>query len=105
MEEVGHQVQGLVTGLGIERPVVVGHSLGGLMATFYAATFSVAGVVNVDQPLDVQPFARLLQQVEPVLRGPHFAAALGPIRQSMGVELLPEPLRSHTLATQTVRQV
>lgn len=104
MEEVGHQVHGLVTALGIARPVVVGHSLGGVLAIFYAATFPVAGVVNVDQPLDVQPFARLLKQVEPALRGPHFAAAFEPIRQSIGVELLPEPLRSNTLATQTVRQ-
>jgi pimeloyl-ACP methyl ester carboxylesterase len=104
MEEVGHQVHALVTALGIERPVMVGHSLGGILVTMYAATFPVAGVVNVDQPLDVQPFARLLQQVEPALRGPHFATAVEPIRQSMGVELLPEPLRSHTLATQAVRQ-
>ena len=83
---------------------MVGHSLGAALVSMYAATFPVAGVVNVDQPLDVRPFARLLKQVEPALRGPHFAAAFEPIRQSIGVELLPEPLRSRTLATQTVRQ-
>jgi pimeloyl-ACP methyl ester carboxylesterase len=104
MEEVGRQVHGLVSGLGIERPVIVGHSLGSMLATMYAATIPVAGVVNVDQPLDILPLARLLQQVEPALRGPHFAAAFEPIRQSFGVEMLPEPLRSTTLATQTVRQ-
>ncbi len=104
MEEVMHQVHDLVTGLGIERPVIVGHSLGAMMATFYAATFPVAGVVNVDQPLDVEPFLRMVRQVEPALRGPSFAEAFEPIRQSIGVELLPEPLRSCTLATQTVRQ-
>lgn len=104
MEEVARQISGLVTDLGIERPVIVGHSLGGIIATMYAATFPVAGVVNIDQPLDTTPFIRMLQQFEPELRGPHFAAAFEPIRQSIGVELLPEPLRSGTLATQTVRQ-
>jgi pimeloyl-ACP methyl ester carboxylesterase len=104
MEEVGRQVYGLVTGLGIERPVIVGHSFGGVLASFYAANLPVAGVVNVDQPLDIESFVRMIQQVEPALRGPHFAAAFEPIRQSIGVELLPEPLRSRTLATQTVRQ-
>jgi pimeloyl-ACP methyl ester carboxylesterase len=104
MEEIARQVRGLVSGLGIERPVIVGHSLGGLMATFYAANAPVAGVVNVDQPLDVAPFLRLLKQVEPALRGGGFAAAFEPIRQSIGIERLPEPLRSRTLATQRVRQ-
>src|SRR5689334_11652616 len=49
MEEVGHEVHRLVAELGIERPVVVGHSLGGMMATMLAANFPAAGVVNVDQ--------------------------------------------------------
>jgi pimeloyl-ACP methyl ester carboxylesterase len=103
-EEVGHRIYRLVTNLEIERPVVVGHSFGGALASMYAANFPVSGVVNVDQPLDTRPFVRLLQQVAPALRGSHFPAAFEPIRQSIGVELLPEPLRSATLATQTVRQ-
>jgi pimeloyl-ACP methyl ester carboxylesterase len=104
LEEIGHRVHTLVADLGIARPVVVGHSFGAAIASFYAATFPVAGVVNVDQPLDLRPFLRLLQQVASALRGPGFAAAFEPIRQSIGVELLPEPLRSATLATQTVHQ-
>jgi pimeloyl-ACP methyl ester carboxylesterase len=38
-----------------ERPLVVGHSYGGMVATACAARFPVRGVVNVDQPLRVQP--------------------------------------------------
>jgi pimeloyl-ACP methyl ester carboxylesterase len=34
--------------LGIERPVLVGHSLGGALAQLYAARYPVAGVVLVD---------------------------------------------------------
>ena len=104
MEEVGTEVHQLVTDLGIERPVVVGHSLGAMLVTMYAAKFPVAGVVNVDQPLDVGPFAHMVRQMELPLRGANFPAAFEPIRQSIGVELLPEPLRSSTSATQTIRQ-
>jgi pimeloyl-ACP methyl ester carboxylesterase len=104
MEEVVQQVHRLVTDLGIERPVMVGHSYGALFVTFYAAQMPVAGVVNVDQTLLVGPIMRMSQQMEPVLRGPNFDAAFEPIRQSIGVDMLPEPLRSHTRATQTVRQ-
>jgi pimeloyl-ACP methyl ester carboxylesterase len=104
IEEVGYRIHALIIDLGIDRPIVVGHSFGGALASMYAATFPVAGVVNVDQPLDIRPFARLLQQFEPALRGPHFIAAFEPIRQQIGVELLPEPLRSATLATQTIHQ-
>lgn len=104
MEEVTDAIHALLTNLGISRPVVVGHSMAGMTATIYAARYSVPGVVNVDQPLDVQPFARLLRQLEPALRGPDFSAAFEPFRQSIGVEFLPEPLRSTTTATQTIRQ-
>ena len=34
--------------LGMDRPVLVGHSLGGMVASEYAARHDVAGVVNVD---------------------------------------------------------
>ncbi len=104
MEDLARNVNALLTSLGIGRPVVVGHSLAGMIATFYASRYPVAGVVNVDQPLDVVPFARLLRQLEPELRGPHFLAAFEPFRQSIGVDLLPEPLRSATTATQTIQQ-
>lgn len=104
MEEVVDEIHTLLTNLGISRPVVVGHSMAGIIVTVYAARYPVAGVVNVDQPLDVAPFARLIRQLEPALRGPNFSAAFEPFRQSIGVDLLPEPLRSTTAATQTIRQ-
>lgn len=104
MEDVTQQVHRLLTDLGIGRPVIVGHSYGALFVTFYAAQMPVAGVINVDQTLLVGPVMRMSQQMEPVLRGPNFATAFEPIRQSIGVERLPEPVRSSTLATQTVRQ-
>lgn len=104
MEEITGEIQALLASLGISRPVVVGHSMAGMIATVYADRYPVAGVINVDQPLDVVPFARFVRQLEPALRGPNFPVAFEPFRQSIGVELLPEPLRFTTAATQTVRQ-
>lgn len=37
-----------VTALGIEQPIVVGHSLGGAVAQIYAGRYDVAGLVLVD---------------------------------------------------------
>ncbi len=41
-------VQDLVVGLGLERPVVVGHSLGAVVALLYSAMHHVRAVVAVD---------------------------------------------------------
>jgi pimeloyl-ACP methyl ester carboxylesterase len=50
-------------------PLVVGHSLGGVVATAYAAAFPTRGAVNVDQPLRLAAFQEGLRQLEPLLRG------------------------------------
>ncbi|WP_158296607.1 alpha/beta fold hydrolase [Nocardioides albidus] len=89
---------------GVSRPVVIGHSAGALVAVGYAAQHAVAGVVDVDQPLLVGPFAALLQQREGALRGPDFATAFAPFEQSIGVHLLAEPERTRVAATRRVEQ-
>jgi pimeloyl-ACP methyl ester carboxylesterase len=64
-------VHELVRGLGSgQRPLIVGHSYGGLVATAYASRFPVRGVVNVDQALRVTP---LPAQVAQAVRGEGFA--------------------------------
>ncbi len=50
-------------------PLLVGHSLGGVVATAYAASFATRGVVDVDQPLRLAGFQDGLRQLEPMLRG------------------------------------
>jgi pimeloyl-ACP methyl ester carboxylesterase len=55
-----HDIRGLIEQLGLERPVLVGHSLGGLNALIYAAAAAadpLAGVVLVDVGPDPQPAA------------------------------------------------
>src|SRR6266545_5389342 len=54
--------------------------------------------------MDVRPFAELVQQLEPALRGPEFANAWQAFEQSLGLERIPEPDRSLVLDTHRVRQ-
>ena len=55
--------------LGIERPLLIGHSLGGVVVSAYAAIAPCVGVVNVDQPLHLAGFQDALRQLEPMLTG------------------------------------
>ena len=48
-------------------------------------------MVNVDQWLEVEPFARLGRSLAGQLRGPGFPASWQVFEASMGIELLPVP--------------
>jgi pimeloyl-ACP methyl ester carboxylesterase len=79
----------VVTEAGIdEPPVVVGHSLGGFVVTAYAASAPVRGVVNVDQPLQLDGFVEALQSIAPQLRGREFHQAFAAVTEALGVEAL-----------------
>ena len=104
LADVAARVHHLVERLGIDDPVVVGHSMSGGVAMIYAASYPARGAVTVDSPANLVPFAELVQRLEPALRGPGFAQAFEPFQQSMGFDRIPEPLRSEVLAAQQVRQ-
>ncbi|MBW9121447.1 alpha/beta hydrolase [Microbacterium trichothecenolyticum] len=55
--------------IGADDALLVGHSLGGAVATAYAASGPCRGVVNVDQPLLLSGFQETLRSLEPQLRG------------------------------------
>ena len=57
------------TGLGFTNPLVVGHSLGGVVASAVAAISPCRGVVNIDQPLRLSGFKAGLSELEPMLKG------------------------------------
>jgi pimeloyl-ACP methyl ester carboxylesterase len=59
----GRDVAAVVTALGLERPLLVGHSLGGFAVTTAAARLAVRGVVNVDQPLDLRGLSGLVRSL------------------------------------------
>lgn len=73
----------------VESPAVVGHSIGAVIVSAYAAQHPARGVVNVDQPLFTAPFAQLLHSLEPRLRGPEFAEMWQVFEASFHTELLP----------------
>ena len=104
LEGLVEQIHEVVTSLGIERPVVVGHSFGAALACFYASTHASLGLVTVDDGPEVQPFAEFLHRLAPALRGPHFAHAWEPIEASLGLERIPEPVRSVVLESHVVDQ-
>lgn len=58
-----------VTSAGFPSPVLIGHSLGGAIASAYAAIYGCRGVINIDQPLALATFQEALRPFEPLLRG------------------------------------
>lgn len=104
LEAVAAQVHRTVEHLGVGEPIVVGHSMSGGAAMIYAASYPVRGAVIVESPVNVAPFAEMVQFLAPALRGPGFADAFAPFERSLGLDLVPEPLRAVALAAQDVRQ-
>jgi pimeloyl-ACP methyl ester carboxylesterase len=98
------RVSATLEALGIGAPVIVGHAISAGIASIYAATRPVRGVVNVDGGVDVRPVAALIQRLEPVLRSEGFDAAFETFQQSMGFDRVSEPLRTLALAGQRIRQ-
>ena len=62
-----HEVVGQV-GIG-DDALLVGHSLGGLVVTSYAAHYPCRGVLNIDQPLELTGLQEGLLQLAQMLRG------------------------------------
>lgn len=89
LRSVAELVHRAVEETGIGAPLVVGHSLGGIIATTYAARFPVRGVVNLDQPLLPGPFGAVVRGAEPALRGPGWREVWDRVLAGMGIEDLP----------------
>ena len=93
--------------LGVTDAVVVGHSLGGVVASAFAAIAPCRAVVNIDQPLRLSGFKEALGQLAPMLNGTResFEQALEVMFGAMDGPLSAEEqarLRLHRRADQTV---
>jgi pimeloyl-ACP methyl ester carboxylesterase len=55
--------------LHLQHPYLVGHSLGGVVVTALAGRVASAGVVNVDQPLELRAFQAAIAPAVPLIRG------------------------------------
>lgn len=69
-------VVGVITGLGIDAPRLVGHSLGGVVATLVAGISGAQSVVNIDQPFQDPDLLTEIIRVREQLRGNGFHEAL-----------------------------
>ena len=63
-------VGAVLAAAGAERPRIVGHSLGGIVATAAGSVLPFAGIVNIDQSLQLGAFKAQLMPAEPMLRDP-----------------------------------
>lgn len=88
-EALVQAVHEAIQAAGLTAPVIVGHSFGAMLATFYAVNHPTRGVVNVDQPIHVEPFLAMLRSLADELRGPGFPAIWRKFEASMHAELLP----------------
>jgi pimeloyl-ACP methyl ester carboxylesterase len=88
LEAVVEAVHAAVVAAGLVAPIVVGHSIGGPIASIYAATHPTSGVVTVDAPVRFEPFAEQLRMLRPQLEGDGFDRAWEHFRQSMRFDLL-----------------
>src|SRR4051812_27514358 len=52
LDDVAAQAHQLVVSLAVDRPIVVGHSMSGGLASFYAAAHPTRGVVSIDNGPD-----------------------------------------------------
>jgi pimeloyl-ACP methyl ester carboxylesterase len=59
----------LVGQLRLDRPLLIGHSLGGVVVSAMAAAVDPPGVINVDQPLELSGFHAGLAPSAPLIRG------------------------------------
>ena len=58
----------------------------------------------MDQATEILPFAQMLHQVAPMLRGPAFGQVWPGIENSLGLDRIPEPARTLVLETHKVNQ-
>lgn len=97
--ETVDRIHDAVRAAGLDAPVLVGHSMSGGMASFYASTHPCRGVINVDAPLNVAPFAAMLQQNAEALRGPAFPKIWESLTAGFHIELLPADVQKIVYAS------
>jgi pimeloyl-ACP methyl ester carboxylesterase len=91
-EALSNDVVALCQSLGVEHPVLVGHSFGGYLAAEIARRFPqfARAIVVEDQPLDLRGFGEQMRALESVIRSPesHMAFRNG-FYESMVTEKMP----------------
>jgi len=93
LSPVVEAVHDAVREAGLESPVLVGHSIGGPIAAIYASRYPTSGVVSVDAPIHLEPFAGWLRSIRAQLEGPGFDELWAAVRGSWRLDLVPAAYR------------
>ena len=88
----------VVEATGVDRPLLIGHSLGGAVAAAFAAGAPARAIVDIDQSLRFSDFKAALGQLEHQLRGGGFHAAMRAVFNSLDGPLMPDHLRERLAA-------
>ena len=105
LESIVDAVHQVVTDAQIDAPVVVGHSASAATVALYAATHPTSGMIEVEGTFLVEPFARQIQALAPLLRGDGFADAWTRISSSVfRLAEVPDAVRQFVEATSRPRQ-
>lgn len=104
LDDVAAAIHDAAAVAGLDAPIVVGHSLGGALATTYGARYPARAVVNVDQPLLAGPFSQVLREVEPLLRGSDWERVWARMLGGMGIDGLPADAQELVRTATTPRQ-
>jgi pimeloyl-ACP methyl ester carboxylesterase len=103
---VADAVHDAISEAGLEAPIMVGHSIGGPLAAIYAVGNPASGVVSIDAPIRMEPFAEKLRALRPLLAGDRFDEAWAGFHASFGLDRLTtaerELLRAGDHASQQV---
>lgn len=96
--EMAAAVHNIVEELGLAPVLLVGHSLGGMTATIYAAVHGALGVVNIDQPLHLGSVVEMMGSDLTRFRDERFDEAFAEFANQLRIDLIPEPRRTELLA-------
>ncbi len=93
---LGADIVELATQLNLERPHLVGHSLGGIVVSATAGSYDTASVINVDQVLRLDGFQELLLGAEELLRSEAFPAVMQAMFADMAGPTTPAEVITNT---------
>ena len=104
MDDVVDSFHHVIQEAGLRSPILVGHSLAAIIATIYASQHATSGVVNVDQPLQIGPFAAMLRSMADHLRSPAFPSIWEKFLEHMHIDRLAADAQELLRTTSTPRQ-
>lgn len=94
LQAMAGDVVAVIMAAGLERPHLIGHSLGGVVVSIVGALLPVGSVINVDQTLQLGAFNDQLQELEDALRDPDmFPAVIEALFAELGGPALSESER------------